>query len=149
MGSSLSRFLQNRQIPEFFNILCMVTVALFGLNNHIFKIYYHNWLTGKLSDFCACFFLPLLLSAVFSFLSHKSLIARIQAGCIITAVVFCAVKLSPGASDWLNLALSKLTAPFGVGKSINIADPTDLIALPAVYAAYLYAIHFLSSKHEK
>jgi hypothetical protein len=149
MGGSLSSYLQNRQIPEFFNAWCMVTVALFGLNNHLLKIYYHNWITGKLSDFCACFFLPLLLSAIFSFFSHKSPAARVKAGCLITVGIFCSVKLSPGASDWLNLTLSCLTAPFGIGRSVNIADPTDLIALPAVYAAYLFVTRYLSIKYEK
>jgi len=126
-------------MPEFFNIWSFAAVGLFALNNHYLKHHYHNWLTGKLSDFAACFFLPLFISAVLAFFVKWPVKQRVLVGAIVTAVVFSLVKISSSASSVLNDLLSYITLALGFGDSINIADITDLMALPMIGAAYYFA----------
>jgi hypothetical protein len=110
-------------LPEFFSPLPLLTVALFGLNNFVFKARFGNWLTGKLSDITACFFLPLFLSALLGMTTRLALRRRMLIGCVVTAIVFSAVKVSPLASSVLDGALSVLSQTFGWGASRNLVDP--------------------------
>lgn len=128
-------------MPEFFNTWCFASVGLFALNNHFLKFHYHNWFTGKLSDIAACFFLPLFISAVLAYLVKWPLKQRVLFGALVTAVLFSLVKVSTMASGALNHLLSNITLAFGFGTSTNIADTTDLIALPMIAAAYYFALN--------
>ena len=130
-GNTVTRL----SMPEFFNAWCLGAVVVFGLNNHVWKFQYHNWFTGKLSDLMACFFLPLFLSAILKIFVNWPLATRVSTGAVITAVIFTVVKTSAMASSILNSLLSAMTSPFGLGVSTNIADPTDLIALPMILLA--------------
>jgi len=136
----MNNYWQRTSMPEFFNVWCLSAVAIFALNNHYLKHHYHNWLTGKLSDFAACFFLPLFISSLIILLVNWPARARVLAGCVITIVVFGAVKISPWASEFLNTILSAITTTAGFGKSMNLADISDLIALPLVGLAYVFGI---------
>jgi len=126
-------------IPEFFNAACLFAVFLFALNNSYLKLAYHNVITGKLSDFSACFFLPLFISAILSLATKLNGIKRVKIGCLTTLIIFSAVKISPTLSQLLNASLSAITQSFGFGNSNNIADPNDLVALPMILLAYFYA----------
>lgn len=125
-------------MPEFFNAGCLGAVSVFALNNYAWKYQYHNWLTGKLSDLAACFFLPLFFSAILSLLVSWPLQRRVLAGACVTIVVFTLLKTSSLASGWFDDQLSILTTFVGLGRSINIADKADLIALPMTGLAYFY-----------
>jgi hypothetical protein len=114
-------------------------VGLFVLNNYFLKFHYHNWLTGKLSDFAACFFLPLFISAVLALFVKWSLIQRVLFGALVTTIIFSVVKVSTLASGVLNNVLSHITLTVGLGGSTNLADATDLIALPMVGIACYFA----------
>jgi hypothetical protein len=139
MDSTAKNFTKPIDTPEFFNIWCYAAVGLFALNNHFLKFHYHNWLTGKLSDFAACFFLPLFISAVLALFVKWPLRRRVLIGAIVTVLIFSVVKLSPSASSILNNLLSFITLSFGFGGSNNTTDVTDLIALPMVGVAYYFA----------
>jgi len=116
-------------------------MLLFGLNNWVLKATYGNWITGKLSDVTACFFLPLLLSTVIGALgSKRTLVQRVRIGAVVTAVVMALVKTSATASSVLDSALA-LTLPTGL-ESTNIVDPTDLYALPFCALAIAHASQF-------
>ena len=121
--------------------LPMGAMFLFGLNNWVLKATYGNWLTGKLSDFAACFFVPFLISAVLGSLgSKRSVEHRVRIGAIVTALVMTLVKTSVLASSVLDSTLAVfLPEAF---ESTNIVDPTDLLALPFCALAVLHARRF-------
>ncbi len=52
-----------------------LSIALLLVNDHVLKVLYPSWITGKLSDFAGLFFFPFLLALawVFSCLDQKSL----------------------------------------------------------------------------
>ncbi len=55
-----SRQLQILLSPEF-----LIGLLLLLMNDFVFKELFHNWLTGKLSDFAGLFIFPLFWSALF------------------------------------------------------------------------------------
>ena len=135
-------------IPEFFNPWCLSAVALFAVNNIFWKYHYPGWFTGKLSDFAACYFLPLFISALLSLLVNWTVKQRLLIGVTLTSLIFTLVKTSVLISEYMNMLLSKLTSAFGLGPSINLVDPTDLIALPLIGITYLYTLKRMEILHE-
>jgi len=133
--------LKRLTVPEFFNVWSIFSVSLFAANNYYLKYHYHNWITGKLSDVLLCFFLSLFISVILAIVTPWSLKRRILYGSLLTTIIYSLVKTSTTASDWLNAGLSFLTKGAGVGPSINIADPTDLIALPFIVISYWFALY--------
>ena len=117
---------------EFFAPLPLLSVALFALNNALLKQACPGFLTGKLSDITACFFLPLFVSALLELATWRTMKpgVRIAAGVSITALIFVPVKLDDGASRLLTRLVDSLGVPLGFPASTSIADPTDLLALP-------------------
>jgi hypothetical protein len=136
------------KMQEFFNPWCLIAIVLFSINNLYWKLDYPNWITGKLSDFAVCYFLPLYVSALLSLVVDWKLRQRLRVGVMLTALIFTLVKTSGYMSGQLNLLLSQITTAFGFGPSANIADPGDLIALPLIGIAYLYTIKKMESQHE-
>ena len=130
----------SRKRREFFNIWVISSIILFLLNNWFFKEAYGNFLTGKLSDFLFCFFFPLYCSALLSLGTKLQLKARLTIGALVTVLVFGLVKVSNYFSHYLNIVLSYLSEMLGMGPSINIADPYDLIALPFCLVAYYFGV---------
>lgn len=124
---------------EFFAPLPLLAVALFAANNFYLKFLAPGFITGKLSDALACFFLPLFISSVLEPFAPRSRRARVAVGCLLTLVLFTAVKTVPVASRALDQTLSLLTAPFPLRLSSNRVDPSDLLALPFVGAAFVYS----------
>jgi hypothetical protein len=125
---------------EFFSPLPLIAVAVLALNDHVLKAAFHNALTGKLSDFAGCFFLPLFVSALLSYtplVAHTRL--RVLIGCVATLALFVPIKLSALAGALLCAALQHVSAPLGIGALHVVADPTDLFAVPMVALAALYA----------
>jgi hypothetical protein len=88
-------------------------------------------LTGKLSDVCGLFFFPVLLfvlaGAGFALTGRRP--ARRCASLVIGTVgaAFAAANLSPGFNAWL-----------GGWWGHKVMDPTDLVALPALLASWLW-----------
>lgn len=131
------------RVREFFGLLPLGAVALLGLNDWVLKAAFHNALTGKLSDLAGCFFLPLYCSALLSALGWRSA-TRLWTGAGFTALLFTAIKLSPGAADVVCSALAPLARPLGFHTLRIVADPTDLIALVMVPLACRYGARRLS-----
>jgi len=118
-------------------------VLLLVVNDHLLKQadVVPAAITGKLSDLAGLAFFPLLLTALVDLvllgvarlgppvdftLGRRKLAAAIAA----TGAVFTAVKLSPDAA---HVAADALTA-LGIRSHI-VADPSDLLALPALAIA--------------
>jgi hypothetical protein len=101
-------------------------ITLLLLNDFILKSAFHNWFTGKLSDFAGLFFLPLFLAVFFP--------KQIKTVFLGTALFFIFWKssLSAGLIDFINLLPG-----FHYGRVI---DYTDLIALSVLpFSHYIYS----------
>jgi len=106
--------------------LCLAAVGMLLLNDHVLKAAYHNVWTGKISDVCWLIVAPIVLAAVL----HRC-------------------RVHTRAAQWLAMStvglffvVLQLWAPLGdtlVGwyGGLHIADPTDLLALPALLLAPL------------
>lgn len=105
------------------------------LNDHVLKIYFPSWLTGKLSGFAGLFFFPILLSAILNILCKPLNIKRDHLAVIAfstTALWFGLIKTLPFFSHLTEIFLSRLLwQPAQI-----ICDPTDLIALVMLLPAW-------------
>lgn len=135
-------------IPELASPLPLAAAAVLAANDHLLKAAFPGAITGKLSDFAGCFVLPLFLSAALACVTSWPLRARLALGTSVTAVAFSAVKLSPAAAGAVASALDLATRPtFGLSNRI-VADPTDLVALPLVLAAFAWGARRREAAHE-
>ena len=129
-----------RRASEFFSLPPLIAVGVLALNDHLLKARFHNLVTGKLSDFAGCFFLPLYLSALLAWLGPWSLRARLAIGASATALLFVPIKVSQPAADAVGHAIEVVSVPLGLGRQHIVADPTDLIALVMTGLAVWYAV---------
>ncbi len=124
---------------EFFSIAPLAAIALLAANDHLFKAAFHNTITGKLSDFAGCFFLPLYVSAVLTWVTKWPLERRMWVGSIVTLAIFVPVSVSRPAADFVCRLIELAALPMGLGAQRIASDPTDLIAVPMICLAVLYA----------
>src|SRR5688500_1726731 len=103
------------------NIHFVGCLAILLLNDFYLKAEYHNWLTGKLSDFCGLF--------VFASFWAALLPARRGTVCISTALLFVFWK-SPYSQTFIDIFSQYLYA------IDRVVDITDLIALPVLLVAF-------------
>ena len=124
--------------PEFLAPLPLLAVGLMALNDAYLKPTLHGALTGKLSDLAGCFFLPLWISALLALATRLPLRRRLAAGCAATALLFTLISTSHLAAGAVCAGLEVATAPLGFSGHRIVSDPTDLLALPLVAAAWWY-----------
>ena len=109
----------------------VAAVAVLVLNDHVLKgaNVLPALVTGKLSDLAGLFFFPILLSCLAErlFGARRGLDALC---CVATATLFSVLKTSPAASLWATRVWGEV-----------VCDPTDLLALPSVVAAYACMMH--------
>lgn len=101
----------------------LISILLLLLNDFFLKEAYHNFLTGKLSDFTGLFALPYFLSLIFP--------KFIKANYVFSAIFFIIWKteLIQPIFDVLNSIGLNFT---------RVIDYTDLIALSVLPLSYLY-----------
>jgi hypothetical protein len=107
----------------FYGKLFLISVGLLLVNDFFLKYQFHNYLTGKLSDFVGLFAFPYFVSLLF-----KSKVKTIY---ILTGILFIFWKSSSSqfAIDFLN----------NIGIGINrVVDYSDLIALLILPLSYRY-----------
>ncbi|GIH24228.1 hypothetical protein Aph01nite_25380 [Acrocarpospora phusangensis] len=102
--------------------LTVAAVAVLLLNDHVFKALWPGVVTGKLSDFAGLVVAPPLLNL---------LVGRPRVAIVLTGAVFTLVKTTA-----VGAALASQAWTFVWGPSQVLADPTDLVALPCLYAAW-------------
>ena len=126
--------------------VALAALVLLVVNDHILKAASPGWLTGKLSDVAGLVFFPLLVAAAVELASRRDVAARAVAGvAIAVGVGFAAIKLWSPASDAYRVGLAALQWPAhalvavldsatlpAIGRVQLTADPTDLLALPAL-----------------
>lgn len=119
------------KLNVFHSKLFLGSLALLLINDQFLKWYYHNWLTGKLSDFAGLFCFTCFLLAFFP--CYKKLIT------FAVVVLFIFWK-----SQYLEPVIS-LLANYGISLSRTV-DWTDLIAIPVVFLAIKFVSNFTISK---
>ncbi len=105
----------------------MLALVVLVVNDHLLKYTWPGFVTGKLSDVAGLVLLPPLLGLV---------VGRPLPAIAITGIGFTLVKASEGGA-WLASEAWSLAW----GPSLIRADLTDLLALPALYAAWHAARH--------
>lgn len=123
-------------------------LATLIVNDHYLKRVQPGWVTGKLSDFAGLIVAPIFIASVIEVAG--SLTGRPTSRRRVTAVtalgvglVFSLIQLVPTATQLYasiggttaRLAFGALGQGAGGGPANVTADPTDLIALPALLAA--------------
>lgn len=124
MASNTINKVQNDK--RFYGTLFLISVALLLVNDFYLKYQFHNYLTGKLSDFVGLFAFPYFVSLFF-----KSKIKTIY---IITGILFVFWKssFSQFAIDFVN------TIGIGINRVVDYSDVMALLILPL---SYRYRIH--------
>ncbi|MEW9527745.1 hypothetical protein [Microbispora sp. NPDC049125] len=102
--------------------LTLAAVVLLLLNDHLFKPLWPGPVTGKLSDVAGLIVAPPLLNLV---------VRRPRVSVLLTGAAFTLVKTTT-----IGAALATEVWTLVWGPSRILADPTDLIALPALCAAW-------------
>lgn len=128
--------------------LAVASLALLVVNDHLLKQSIPGVMTGKLSDVAGLVFFPLVLVSSWEWaqsLRGASPVAGrpvIAGAIVLTGLGFCAIQLwAPAGSAWA-WGLGALQAPLhGSWRPVvHTADPTDLLALPALAVAAWIAL---------
>jgi hypothetical protein len=130
----------------------IAAIAVLVVNDHVLKAAFPGWWTGKLSDVAGLAFFPLLLASAAELAGARGLRVTVGAA-VATGVVFAAIKTvvlagdayryGLGALQWPLRALAALVAgdPAPALAPVHLtADPTDLLALPALAIPIALAI---------
>ena len=122
--------------------IVVVAIAALIVNDHFLKARFHNLLTGKLSDFAGSLFFPVVMVSFIELgrwaLGSPNPVGNrrqllLVAG-VTTAVGFGAIQLwSPATEFYRAVASMAMLQPVQV-----VADPWDLIALPAAFVGWAY-----------
>lgn len=104
--------------------LCLAAVAVLVVNDHALKAAFPSPITGKLSDFAWMVVAPVVITAACARLGASDARSR-KLGLAVAAVSFAALQLWPPLGE----------AWCAVMGGSHVADPTDLIALPALFLA--------------
>lgn len=109
------------KLKSIINPLFLVSLAILLLNDFYLKSEYHNWITGKLSDFCGLFVFASFWEALFP--NRKKLVY------VSTALLFVFWK-SPFSQSFINFFSENLYPIY------RVIDATDLIALLVLPIAF-------------
>ncbi|WP_212735357.1 hypothetical protein [Herbidospora galbida] len=107
--------------------LTVLALVVLVVNDHVLKAAWPGFVTGKLSDVAGLILFPALLDLV---------VRRAKVSIAVTGVGFALVKTT-ATGAWL--ASEAWTAVWGPSRVL--ADPTDLLALPALWAAWWAYTH--------
>lgn len=116
----------------------LFAVVVMGVNDHVLKAQFHNAVTGKLSDFAICFFLPLFVSAAMGLFSQRAPRVRLVVAACIAATVFALLEMSDAVGNAFLEGLRVVAPLVGVQRVGFTRDPTDLLALVMVPLAVWY-----------
>lgn len=129
-------------------------VAVLVANDHYAKDVFPGWLTGKLSDFAGLAFFPLILQAFWEL--GQRVFGRwrrpqhhvLYLACALTALASTLAKTTPFGAELYRTGLAALQWPLRaaargaageplppLGRVGFVADPSDLLALPALAIA--------------
>jgi hypothetical protein len=113
-----------------------VALVLLFLNDHVLRVLWPSWITGKLGDFAWLFFAPFALAALLALLiprsvrDHEKLVGMLAFG-IVGIVFFFGNSFTLTHEFVLTFLVWLLPFPVQI-----IRDPLDLIALVAIVPAW-------------
>ena len=105
------------------NYVFVVSIILLFINDHFLKLYFHNWFTGKFSDFLGMIIFPLFLAYIFPKLRTFSIFVSF------VLFIFWKSPFSEGFIDFYNQI-----SPIAVAR---VADYTDFIAFVFLVIPFL------------
>ena len=105
------------------NYVFVVSIILLFINDHFLKLYFHNWFTGKFSDFLGMIIFPLFLAYVFPKLRTFSILVSF------VLFIFWKSPFSDGFIDFYNQI-----SPIAVAR---VVDYTDFIAFVFLVIPFL------------
>ncbi|NKE60653.1 hypothetical protein FXN61_29230 [Lentzea sp. PSKA42] len=109
--------------------LTVGATAVLLLNDHVFKQAWPGLVTGKLSDVAGLVVAPAVLGLLFGLFRAGRIGAA--AATLLTGAGFAWVKLTTAGAGVASAAWSVVNGP-----SVVLADPSDLVALPALGIAW-------------
>jgi len=112
----------NNRLKNLISPLFIFFLVLLIINDFFMKPAFHNWFTGKLSDFCGLFIFPIFWSAIFP--KQKIWVF------ISTAILFTFWK-----SEYASVIIQFITPYFSIGRTVDLSD---LMALPMILLAWMY-----------
>ncbi len=101
------------------NHIFILSLLILAINDHVLKDLYHNWLTGKISDFAGLIVLPIFIAFLFPKITKWS--CHISALCF----VFWKTEFSSGLIELLNR-----NDIFTISRIIDYSDFIALLILP-------------------
>ncbi|MBN2302947.1 MAG: hypothetical protein JXQ72_00630 [Anaerolineae bacterium] len=110
-------------------------VILLLINDHILKHTYPSWWTGKLSDVAGLIFAPLIVACLLAWVIpsrpwRDAVVGWLAFG--LTGLIFALTKTVPA----VNALVTDLWAAASGLDSVLLRDPTDLLALPALWIGW-------------
>ncbi|MEV5719732.1 hypothetical protein AB0L41_38095 [Amycolatopsis mediterranei] len=105
--------------------LTVGATAVLLLNDHLLKPVWPGLVTGKLSDVAGLIAAPPVLGLLLGLFLARRLAAPVAV--VVTGAAFAFVKLTTAGAGVASAAWSVVNGP-----SVVLADPTDLVALPAL-----------------
>ena len=105
------------------NYVFVVSIILLFINDHFLKLYFHNWFTGKFSDFLGMIIFPLFLAYIFPKLRTFSVFVSF------VLFIFWKSPFSEGFIDFYNQI-----SPIAVAR---VVDYTDFIAFVFLVIPFL------------
>lgn len=107
-------------------------LILLLLNDFYFKASFHNWFTGKLSDFAGLFIFPIFWSVLFP--KARVIIYWLTALCFI-------IWKSPLSNSFIE-QWNDITFLFTIGRVVDYSDYVALVVLPFSYYYYQLNTHW-------
>ncbi len=126
-----SRTLQ-RALASLTHPITIGAIILLLINDHVLRILWPSWLTGKLGDVAWLAFAPIVLAALLAPFLPRRGDAVIAIAIASVGLVFALGNTIPA---FLALTLRSLEWLFGVPVRLQL-DPTDLLTLPALALAW-------------
>lgn len=129
----------------------LTSLFLLMLNDGLLKSRWPSWFTGKLSDFAGLFLAPILLLVLVELVPrlrcHKWLPWRRLFAFGSIAVVFSLAQLTDSGATLYELMFrpARWIPTWNEGFSLT-QDPTDLVAVTALVASYVWSDRILHSR---
>ena len=105
------------------NYVFVVSIILLFINDHFLKLYFHNWFTGKFSDFLGMIIFPLFLAYIFP---------RLRTFSVFVSFILFIFWKSPFSEGFINFY--NQISPIAVAR---VVDYTDFIAFVFLVIPFL------------
>lgn len=122
----------------------LAAIGLLIVNDHILKEVWPGFATGKLSDLAGLVFFPLLLVAIHQLVTGRAPVWLGIGAVVATGMCFALIQVWGPAAGFYRDGLGYLQLPFrflmsgsaSVGPVQHVADPSDLMVLPALAVSW-------------